>query len=47
MCEDVAAWWQVGFPDGAAAEYEEQILPLLDKRRDRMTKQLLSPSTGT
>jgi SAM-dependent methyltransferase len=27
--EDVASWWQEGFTDGADAEYEEQILPIL------------------
>ena len=27
--EQVAAWWQEGFTEGADAEYEEQILPLL------------------
>jgi SAM-dependent methyltransferase len=27
--EDVAAWWQLGFTEGADAEYEEQILPML------------------
>jgi len=27
--EGVARWWQDGFTDGADAEYEEQILPLL------------------
>jgi SAM-dependent methyltransferase len=27
--EDVAGWWQAGFTDGADAEYEEQILPLI------------------
>ncbi len=29
LWEDVAAWWQQGFTNGADAEYEEQILPLL------------------
>ena len=29
MWEDVAAWWQEGFTEGADPEYEEQILPLL------------------
>ena len=29
MWEDVAGWWQSGFTEGADAEYEEQILPLL------------------
>jgi SAM-dependent methyltransferase len=27
--DQVATWWQNGFTDGADAEYEEQILPLL------------------
>ena len=29
MWEDVATWWQSGFTEGADAEYEEQILPLV------------------
>ncbi len=29
MWEEVASWWQEGFSDGADAEYEEQILPLI------------------
>jgi SAM-dependent methyltransferase len=29
MWEEVATWWQEGFTDGADAEYEEQILPLV------------------
>lgn len=29
MWEDVARWWQDGFTEGADAEYEEQILPLI------------------
>jgi SAM-dependent methyltransferase len=29
MWEEVAAWWQEGFTEGADPEYEEQILPLL------------------
>jgi SAM-dependent methyltransferase len=29
LWERHAAWWQEGFTDGADAEYEEQILPLL------------------
>ncbi len=29
MWEDVASWWQAGFTEGADAEYEEQILPLI------------------
>jgi SAM-dependent methyltransferase len=29
LWERNAAWWQQGFTDGADAEYEEQILPLL------------------
>jgi SAM-dependent methyltransferase len=29
MWEDVASWWQEGFTEGADAEYEEQILPLV------------------
>jgi SAM-dependent methyltransferase len=28
--EQHAAWWQLGFTQGADAEYEEQILPLLE-----------------
>lgn len=27
--QDVSAWWQQGFTEGADAEYEEQILPLI------------------
>jgi SAM-dependent methyltransferase len=27
--EDIAQWWQAGFTQGADAEYEQQILPLL------------------
>jgi SAM-dependent methyltransferase len=29
MWEQVASWWQDGFTNGADAEYEEQILPLI------------------
>ena len=29
LWERHAAWWQEGFTNGADAEYEEQILPLL------------------
>jgi ubiquinone/menaquinone biosynthesis C-methylase UbiE len=29
LWEEHAAWWQAGFTEGADAEYEEQILPLL------------------
>ena len=29
MWEEMSSWWQAGFTEGADAEYEEQILPLV------------------
>ncbi len=34
LWEDHAGWWQEGFTDGADAEYEEQILPLVSELGD-------------
>jgi len=31
LWEEQAGWWQQGFTDGADPEYEEQILPLIDR----------------
>ncbi len=38
--EDVAGWWQAGFTQGADAEYEEQILPLIASELDGATRVL-------
>ena len=38
--EQHAGWWQREFTDGADPEYEEQILPLVDRHMDGTTRVL-------
>ena len=40
LWEENARWWQEGFTDGADAEYEEQILPLIAAGLDGATRVL-------
>ncbi len=40
LWEQHAAWWQQGFTDGADAEYEEQILPILSAHLQGATRLL-------
>ncbi|HMC39639.1 MAG TPA: class I SAM-dependent methyltransferase [Acidimicrobiales bacterium] len=40
LWEEHAGWWQAGFTEGADAEYEEQILPLIGAQLEGATRVL-------
>ena len=46
LWERNAGWWQDGFTDGADAEYEEQILPLVERAPGRRARACSTSGRG-